>query len=564
MKKLLLLLSLPIFTFHISSAQLSMEVYDIFQNKCMSCHSNSNQTAGLDLEGSGSNVQARMLDVYNNVVGQAPHQNANATAEGYQYIYKGRPDKSYLFRKITGDLEPTIALDTSVEGDPMPLNQPELTRVEKELIRQWILLGAPLQNTNADVPSTYVDQIPQMVNDYYNESGIQSFPDGPPPAPAPEEGFQVKMGPFYLNPAGQNFDEMELFQKYALDLPANVDVNRIDMKIATSSHHFIIYNFPFNFVANNVNPGFRTEPDHTAISLTAAVQQTTDLRLPEGTAFIWNNDIILDLNSHYINYDASNTYQAEVYFNVYTQPSGTALHEMKTELIVNDEIFIQNNGNMTTFEQTVLGNSDEEIFIWGMMGHTHQWGVDYKVHLRNPDGSKGNLIYDGACTLDGAPGCVAPFFDYQHIPIRYFEPLYPLDLNPGFIHTASYINNGPSNVGWGPTSDDEMMVLVLMYTTDTVGLDQGISTSLHNLKDLQQEIQVFPNPIENEATVILAEGMKNVRFTLYNAMGQEVRRIERIENNTFTFKKGNLPKGIYLYRVESEDGKFSTGKVALE
>ncbi len=561
MKKLSLLFSLFFFSLQISTAQLTAEVYNIFQNKCMTCHSNATQQAGLDLEGSGGTTTAKILDVYNNLVGVTPNQNPHAIDQGYEYIYRGRPDLSYLFRKITGDLEPTITLDTGVEGAQMPFNQPELTNVEKELIRQWILLGAPFQNTDAELPTAYVDQIPQMVDNYYNVSGTASFPN-PPAAPAADEGFQVKMGPFYLNPAGHSFSELEIFQKYGLDLPSNVDVDRIDMQISTSSHHFIIYNFPLASIANNVKPGFRSEPDHTFISLTAAVQAATDLELPEGTAFKWTNNIILDLNTHYINFDASNTYQAEVYFNVYTQPAGTAAQEMHTDLVVNDGIFIPNNGNLTTIEEPVVTN-DGEIFLWGMMGHTHQWGKDYKVYLRNPNGTKGDMIYDASCTLDGAPGCVAPFFDYQHIPFRYFEPLRPLDLNPGFIHEASWENNGPFPVTFGPTSDDEMMVLVMMYTTDTVGLNMP-PTSIFNPKNLEKDVIVYPNPMNDIATVELAEGMKDVRFTLYNTTGQEVQRREHINDNVFTFEKGKLPKGIYLYRVESEDGRIGTGKIFIE
>ena len=560
MKKMYLFLTLFFFTVQISTAQLSLEVYNIFQNKCMSCHSNVEQQGGLDLEGSGANVALKALNVYNNIVGKTPNTNTHAIAEGYQYIYKGRPDLSYLFRKINGTLEPTIELDASVEGDQMPQYQPQLTDVEKELIRQWILLGAPAQNSDSQLATAYVDQIPQLINEYYNGNGVASFPNGAPAAPDPSEGFQVKMGPFYLNPAGQNFSEMELFQKYALDLPANVDVTRIDMQISPSSHHLIIYNFPTVSAANNIDPGFRLDPDHSAISLTTAIQEATDLVLPTGTAFIWDNDLVLDLNSHYINYDASNTYQAEVYFNVYTQPAGTALQEMKTDLRFKDDIFIPNNGNQYDFDKSETSAGTR--YVWGLMGHTHQWGTDYKMYLRNFDGSKGELIYDASCSLDGAPGCVSPFFDYQHIPILYFDNLYALPMNPGFIHSASYENNGPNNVWFGPTSDDEMMVMVMMYTSDTTGLN--LSTSLEDIEDLKYEVQVFPNPMYEEATVVLAEGMTDVRFSLFNATGQEVRRMENISNNTFTFQKNNLPNGIYFFRVEDGSGKYATGKISIE
>ena len=67
----------------------------------------------------------------------------------------------------------------------MPLSQPELTDIEKELIRQWILLGAPWQNNDANLATDYVDQIPALVNEYYNGNGLASFPNGAPAAPDP-------------------------------------------------------------------------------------------------------------------------------------------------------------------------------------------------------------------------------------------------------------------------------------------------------------------------------------------------------------------------------------------
>ena len=266
------------------------------------------------------------------------------------------------------------------------------------------------------------------------------------------------------------------------------------------------------------------------------------------------------MNTHYINYDGTNTYQAEVYFNVYTQTAGTALQEMKTDLLLKDDIFIPNNGNQYDFDKPETGFGTR--YVWGLMGHTHQWGTDYKMYLRNTNGTKGELIYDASCSLDGAPGCVSPFFDYQHIPIRYFDNLLPVPMNPGLIHSASYINNGPNNVWFGPTSDDEMMVMVMMYTSDTTGLN--LSTSLKNIDELKYEVQVFPNPMNEEATVVLPAEMTDVRFSLFNATGQEMRRMESISNTTFTFEKGDLPKGIYFFRVESEDGKYAIGKISIE
>ena len=210
----------------------------------------------------------------------------------------------------------------------------------------------------------------------------------------------------------------------------------------------------------------RLEPNHADIGLVAAVQEPTDLKLPEGTGFKWEEGLVLDLNTHYINFSANSTYLAEAYINVYTQPTGTAKQEMKTELFANLNIPIQNNENMITHEQSLNFNFGD-IHLWGMMGHTHKYGRDYKVYKRI-GGQKGEMIYDASCA-QGIPGCVSPFFDYRHIPFRYFndgfEPL-TMNFSNGLIHEASWLNDGPFSVNFGFTSDDEMMVLVIMYLDD--------------------------------------------------------------------------------------------------
>ena len=157
MKKIILLFALFLFFSHFSYAQnLSLKVYDLMQEKCMDCHSNANQLGNLDLEGIGSTAA---IQVYNNIVGKTP-TNAAAAAIGDQLIYPGRPDKSFLFRKINNGLEPTITHDTNTEGGTMPAspNAP-LTNEEIELVRQWILLGAPATDNQTDIPSGYFSEL---------------------------------------------------------------------------------------------------------------------------------------------------------------------------------------------------------------------------------------------------------------------------------------------------------------------------------------------------------------------------------------------------------------------
>ncbi len=539
MKKQSLLLPLLFvaFSFHLTAQTSVVEVYKIFQAKCISCHDNASPEAGLDLEGTGVTEQQRAVNVAGKLVNINP-TNTYAAGKGLKRIYPGRPDRSFLFRKINSGFEPTVAALHQDEGSAMP-NYPgtPLTEIEKEILRQWILYGAKTSGTQFNKA---------VVESFYNNGGEKSFPDGPPPAPAPGEGFQIKMGPFYLAPSG----EVEYFQKYELTLPEDVEVHRLDLRMSGYSHHLIVYNFTGNGAAV-IPHGLRLDANHNDINLVAAVQGETDLKLPETTAFRWGKNIVLDLNSHYINYSAAMPYQCEAYVNVYTQASGTAQQEMFAELLVNPFIPIPNNGNTITHTKPEFQFGADTAYIWGLMGHTHKYGRSYKAWKRLPNGQKGEMIYDASCPI-GIPGCPSQYFDYRHIPIRYWEPLLPIKWSDGIIHEASWVNDGPTSVNFGPTSDDEMMVLIAFYTLQPVTVSTGEPTG-----DLaERQIIVSPNPASGSATFFLPNVSEVRQFRLFDLTGRAVLTQNNIAGNTFDIELGSLAPGIYLFNADGRTGKL--------
>lgn len=538
--------------FQVNAQSTNVRVYQIMQEKCASCHGNSSPEAGLDLVGMGETELQRALSVRNTIVNQTPG-NDFAAAAGYKLVAPGRVDQSHLFRKINAGLESTIGLNEAEEGTPCPKPGSEaLTDVEKEMFRQWILYGA--KGIGTQVSET-------LIEDYYTNGGIEAFPDGAPDAPSADEGFQVKMGPFFIEPGG----ELEYFQKWQLEMGADKEVYRLDSKIGTYSHHFLVYNFEENG-ADGIPDGFRLNPNHTNVSLIAAVQEPTDLRLPENTAWKWENDLLLDLNAHYINYDAANVYKAEVYMNVYTQDDGTALQEMVTELIVNSNIYIPNDGDLVVETQTVNPNYPlgTEIFLWSMTGHTHKYGTSYKVWDRAIDGTE-ELMYDASCP-NGTPGCNSPFYDYQHIPTAYFDDaLYPLELSTfsGFRHEARYVNDGPNAVWFGPTSDDEMMVMIMMYVEDTTGLNMATTGIFTPQNPILEDVKIAPNPMTSQTFFTLPRNTGAVEFVLTDVAGRQVRAFETDEVR-FSLEREDLGKGVYFYRIVAEDGRAAQGKLVVE
>lgn len=234
---------------------------------------------------------------------------------------------------------------------------------------------------------------------------------------------------------------------------------------------------------------------------------------------------------------------------------------MFTVLVANPQIYIPNNGNPYTFNQALTFNLGK-VYVWSMMGHTHQWGTAYDVYLRNANGTKGEHVYDGACPK-GIPGCATPFFDYQHIPMRFYDPIKPITFNnlSGIIHEASYVNTGSAPVTWGSTSDDEMMVLVFMGMSDTAGVVTDVVEVGKNPLD---DIKVFPNPATNQAFIVMPEGIQEVSVTLYDMLGKTINVTHSDYSDRVMISRDDLPSGVYLYRVEDRVGHIKTGKIVFQ
>jgi hypothetical protein len=515
-------------------------LYNIVQQKCLSCHNATTPQGGLNLAGTQANVYTALFN-------KVP-SNAAAAARGDKLIYPGRPDRSFFFRKINGTFDAFCKELSANEGGTMPAYgapaNAQFTLQEKELLRQWINYGAP--NTGAVVSE-------QLISDYYTVNGVPSFAT-PPPAPAASQGFQMRIGPFLMAPSS----EVEYYQKLELNLPANTEVTRIESLMSEYSHHLITYKYNTPAAANAAVNGLRLQANYTNTTLQTAVQEPTDLRLPQGSAFFWAANTAIDLNSHYINYNATQTYLAEAYINVYTQPTGTAQQEMKTLLVPNTNISIPADQNPHTFTQNVtypLGN----VFLWGLMGHTHKYGTDYKMYRRNTNGTRGAMLYDGQCN-DGTPGCFNPYFDYKHIPLRYFMPFETLNMNTGFIHDATYLNTGTAAVGWGETSNDEMMVVVAMYLTNTTGVIQGTgSIQPINLGG----VKASPNPTHDRTLIELPSNLGEVGFALYDMYGREVWQT-RTSESKFVLETLDFPRGMYVYKVTEQNGNIRSGKLSVQ
>jgi hypothetical protein len=332
------------------------------------------------------------------------------------------------------------------------------------------------------------------------------------------------------------------------------------------SHHFLLYKFETPPSADDRPYGMREGQDFADVDLVNANQFSGILDLPLGTAYGWEDGTILDLNSHYVNYSSTNTTANEVYVNVWTQPKGTAIQTMYSSLNNNLALFIPNDNTQHDFSWPEFDSGSDEVrYIWGLSCHTHKYGVDYDIYKRNSDWSQGTHVFDGSCgDTDGAPGCGSEIYDYQHPPVRYFDDYLEINMDEGLIHEASYVNDGPNTVFFGFTTDDEMMLMIYYYLEDTTGLGSVVATGIEDSPSFIEQLIAYPNPVNDKVTFQFNNypSLGEVDLEILDGFGRVVRSEASIAlfetNSNFTIPRGDLPAGLYFYRIKTEnEGEFA-------
>jgi len=430
-------------------------IYNTLQSKCTSCHSGGSPAGGLNLSGTETQV-------YNAIVEVAP-TNATAAAKGEKLIDKGYPERSFLLRKVAHGLSDDLALTTG-EGNAEPNGQTKLADQDIELIRQWIIMAAP-QTGNVVNYQTLVD--------YYTVGGRPKI--ARPAAPPAGQGYQIHFGPIFW----EGGEETEYFKKFDPNFTQNMEVSKFELYMNSESHHFILRKFHPN-TEQNYSDGllpFTVSAFSDDKDFINAWQISTDLELPIGTGFFWDQNTVLDLNFHMKNYHANEILPGEFYFNVWTKPRSGTTVEMQAELIPYPAIFIQNNNQPVTFSDNVTRGS-QTWNIWMLSSHTHKYGIDYDIFQRNSNGSQGTKLYEGFYDFDYTFN--QGFYDWSHPPVKRFSPMIPVNMSNGLIHKATYKNNGSNLVTWGFTTDGEMMLIYVQYTTQSVAYEPPVSVSGNN------------------------------------------------------------------------------------
>ena len=104
------------------------------------------------------------------------------------------------------------------------------------------------------------------------------------------------------------------------------------------------------------------------------------------------------------------------------------------------------------------------------------------------------------------------------------------------------------------------------YRLRMVDLDEKYTFSdiifLENENIRNNEVQVFPNPFENQLTFTTDYAWSEaVDIHLFNSFGQLVTTRKWSEGQKFNLSTNTLPSGVYIYKIQSKNGQEVVGRV---
>lgn len=374
---------------------------------------------------------------YDELVNQDP-KNASALANSYKLVRPGDAETSFLYHKIT-----CAASHHAVAGNfgsQMPLGGQVLSKGQVEFIRRWINAGASKTSSSID-------------DNVLKDSSACQVAIQPLDPPAAGTGFQMTINPFEIP---KNF-EREVFVRKNTPNTDTVFVNRLQMRGASNSHHFVLYGFrsPIGLPAVDLLRDLR-DPVTGVLNQTTLQQMqnhiflgggtdvNTDVTLPAGVALKMAPATPVDLNAHYFN-RTNFVLTGQNYLNMYTVPRSSVQYEAKTLDLNNFDINIPPY-TRRTFTKTFTFNTTTRIVM--LTSHFHKLGETFVIKIAG-GARNGEVVYTNT--------------DWEHPLVKSFATPIVLQPGEGLTSEVTYYNPSSLGVGFGLTSQDEMNIIFGYY-----------------------------------------------------------------------------------------------------
>ena len=106
----------------------------------------------------------------------------------------------------------------------------------------------------------------------------------------------------------------------------------------------------------------------------------------------------------------------------------------------------------------------------------------------------------------------------------------------------------------------------LAFSTGSGGVETVLceaTLDVYNRSISKNIITIFPNPFSFQTTVQTYNTLNELTLTVYNELGQQVKKIEHINEQTILLQRDGLPEGIYLICLTQDNALVSTSKLII-
>jgi hypothetical protein len=423
-----------------SAVEQQLDTFQIIQGQILDkncatsgCHASPNDGSfkqhGLVLEKSVA---------FANLVNALP-MNTNAKTDGLLRVKPFKADQSLLFHKLQQTPSTHHGADY---GNPMPLGLSPLKNGQIEFIRRWIEAGAPEKGT--------------VVDEVVLKDTTVTYPKFEALAPpAAGQGLQMTLPQFEVAPKF----EREFFYYKAVGNKEPLLVNKVEIKMRSGSHHFILYGFegstPSSIIPKPDVIRDLRNPNGSYNFLTVASMgyhvfwagtQTSyhNYTFPEGTALEIPANFYFDMNSHYVNKGVA-PIPGEVSINLYTVPASQVRRKVQ---VIN---WGNQNLNLTANQRTTATKSfrvNKRTSIVSLTSHMHKLGEKFVIKIAG-GARNGEIVYTAT--------------DWEHPEIINFAQPIILNAGEGLTSEITYNNTTNKMVNFGLTSEDEMGIIFGYY-----------------------------------------------------------------------------------------------------
>lgn len=228
------------------------------------------------------------------------------------------------------------------------------------------------------------------------------------------------------------------------------------------------------------------------------------------------------------------------------QPEGyDVLHYIGLDVPIDYKIRFQNTGTDTAFNIVILDTLSPYVDIsslqMGASSHSYDWNI-----------IDGNVLE-------------LRFLDIMLVDSNANEPLshgffrYRIDQLPNNPLGSRIENQAAIYFDYNPP-------IFTNTTFHTIGIpDSFVLISVQTIYEKDIEVQVFPNPFREMATLrVVGKDYPQLDLLIFDVSGRLMQQKSSSTSNEVQFYRQDLPAGVYFYRLESEGKWLNSGKLIIQ